>query len=323
MTTKNESTMDESSNANIIIPLESITTVLSFLPCNEMLRCCNVCKRWKEAISNIQAIHLDLRQADNSDQRLKAATASFSNLRYIEILIRNDREVDPCLLRNFLSRHAKIRYFRMCGDYIDSDVALKPLEDASDVVHLEFEYTRFCYMDSLVQLLQDKAHLKVLRLRNVQFIANHGYPDLHLSDVRFFCSFSCPGSGDCQILSRCIGKLNKVEELILDGCAIRYFDAESMFSGMANLRSLEICNPTEETMVAIARYCPCLQRLKISDCSEISLAGVIRVLRSCPVSDLTLKNGIRRNRWYDCKRELYQASETLANVVVVGAVVGY
>jgi len=310
--TKNESTMEDNSNANMSIPLEIITTVLSFLPCNEMLKFRQVSERWKVAISNIQAIHLDLRQGDNSDQRLKTATASFSNLRCIDILIRNARDVDPYLLRNFLSQHAKIRHFRMCGDYIDSDVALKPLKDASGLVHLEFEYVRFCYINSLVQLLQDKTHLKVLRLRNVQFIANYGNPDLHFSYVRFFCSFSSPGSDDCRILSRCIGKLNKLEELILDGCAIRYFDVEYLFSGMASLRSLEICNPSEETMVAIARYCPCLQRLKISDCSEISLAGVVRVLRSCPVSDLTLTRSF--HRWYGCRRELYQASDTLKNL---------
>mmetsp|Transcript_13366 Transcript_13366/g.20310 ORF Transcript_13366/g.20310 Transcript_13366/m.20310 type:complete len:301 (+) Transcript_13366:125-1027(+) len=284
---------------NAILPLETVTRILSFFEFHEMIQCRRVSTHWKTAVSKIQTIHLDLRDDATCYASVNAVTTFFDNLANISIANKND--VNPFWMQNILSKHSNVEYIRIDGDYFDADVLVRSLHDnhAANLKSLELEHVKFDDFLGLNQLLRIKApSLNVLRL----------------IDIRFHLIFDGPDPNECVSLSTTIGKMQNLEVLVLDDCDIQYFDAVALFSGMARLRKLEICNPDEITLVMIARCCPRLEELTLRYCFDITPDDVIQVVKCCPIRDLTLEDFQGRSWRGFTKKRIFDASSALINL---------
>lgn len=249
-----------------------MTNVISYLELRDMASCCSVSHPFRAATAQVDTIQIQLNFA-HSVQQLQFATRVFQNLKNVHLEYRGDALVCPSDVRSFLrSCCATIQQFYFTSRYTFGGAAFEPLRRAPQLEKLRLKCCRFDSVDVLIAILEGKTKMNFLDLSLVKFGP----------DSTFLRKF------DYQPIAPYIGALYNLEELILDGWDLQYFDAAKLFLGMPKLAKLIVCEASDESLVHLSQHCRNLRALEINggNCRAlISVSSLCSMLHSLPVME--------------------------------------
>lgn len=304
------------------LPAEIIPIILSYC-CHSLRRVAKfsrVCKSWREALSRtrIERLYILLRRSNYCKDMMKFAASHLKDVADLSIYSRKDEvssvnwiEVGK-FVRSCSSKVEHFSYFEKgpitWEKHVLDDVFVS-LQDASKLESLTFSNTSLGNIDFIQQILENKSRLRTLKLENITI------------------SESFPDAGRLQSFWAQIGKCHELRELQItsyfDTLRFQSLDVSSLLSGLKELKHLHVCNPSIDSLLAIHRYCPTLNRLDIADYNNhdrLGFDGLLAYLRLSSIQALDISSSLYGDEDDAVSitdvQELCRASKTLRTLIV-------